>query len=61
VTTFNRVQATQRLTGEPNPLNGWIGLILLLVISPALYGYMQSGLNSAWRAVAEGAPQTQAA
>jgi uncharacterized protein DUF4234 len=51
VTTFKRVQALQRLTGETQPINGWIGLILLLVISPALYGYMQSGLNSAWRAV----------
>jgi hypothetical protein len=52
VTTFKRVQALQRLTGETQPINGWIGLILLLVISPALYGYMQSGLNGAWRAVA---------
>jgi Domain of unknown function (DUF4234) len=52
VTTFKRVQALQRLTGEAQPINGWIGLILLLVISPALYGYMQSGLNGAWRAVA---------
>jgi hypothetical protein len=24
--------------------------VLFLVFSPALYGYMQSGLNSAWRA-----------
>jgi hypothetical protein len=52
VTTFKRVQALQRLTGEAQPVNGWIGLILFLVITPALYGYMQSGLNGAWRAVA---------
>jgi Domain of unknown function (DUF4234) len=52
VTTFKRVQALQRLTGEANPINGWIGLILAVVITPALYGYMQSGLNSSWRAVA---------
>jgi hypothetical protein len=51
VTTFKRVQALQRLTGETNPINGWIGLILAVVISPALYGYMQSGLNSSWRAL----------
>jgi hypothetical protein len=49
VTTFKRVQAAQRLTGQ-NPINGWLGLVLYLVISPALYAYMQSGLNSAWRA-----------
>jgi hypothetical protein len=52
VTTFKRVQALQRLTGEATPINGWIGLILAVVITPALYGYMQSGLNSSWRAVA---------
>ena len=51
VTTFKRVQALQRLTGETNPINGWIGLILAVVITPALYGYMQSGLNSSWRAI----------
>ena len=48
VTTFRRVQATQRLTGQ-TPVNGWLGLVLYLVISPALYAYMQSGLNGAWR------------
>jgi Domain of unknown function (DUF4234) len=52
VTTFKRVQALQRLTGEAQPINGWIGLILAVVITPALYGYMQSGLNSSWRATA---------
>jgi ABC-type multidrug transport system fused ATPase/permease subunit len=51
VTTFKRVQALQRLTGESQPINGWIGLILAVVIEPALFGYMQSGLNSSWRAV----------
>jgi hypothetical protein len=56
VTTFQRIQKLQRLTGHTTPINGWIGLILYLVIFPALYGYMQSGLNSSWRAVAEGAP-----
>src|SRR3979409_1515121 len=49
VTTFQRVQAAQRLAGV-EPLNGWIGLILYLVISPAFYAYMQSGLNNVWRA-----------
>ena len=47
VTTFRRVQAAQRLTGQV-PINGWLGLVLLVVISPAYYAYMQSGLNSVW-------------
>jgi hypothetical protein len=54
VTTFKRVQAAQRLAGV-EALNGWIGLILFVVISPAFYAYMQSGLNSVWKAVGEGA------
>ena len=46
---FKRVQAAQRLAGL-EPLNGWIGLILFLVFSPALVGYMQSALNPVWQA-----------
>jgi Domain of unknown function (DUF4234) len=49
VTTFQRIQAAQRLTGR-TPVNGWLGLVIFLVISPVLVGYMQSGLNSAWTA-----------
>jgi hypothetical protein len=49
VNGFKRVQAAQRLNGL-DPINGWIGLILILVIYPAFYGYMQSGLNPVWRA-----------
>jgi hypothetical protein len=49
VTTFKRIQAAQRLNGA-TPINGWLGLVIVLVISPVLVGYMQSGLNSAWTA-----------
>jgi hypothetical protein len=49
INTFKRMQAAQRLAGV-EPLNGWIGLILYLVLSPAFNAYVQSGLNSAWRA-----------
>jgi len=48
-TTFKRIQAAQRVTGQ-TPVNGWLGLVIVLVISPVLVGYMQSGLNSAWTA-----------
>ena len=50
VTTFQRIQSSQRLNGQI-PINGWLGLVLFLVISPVLIGYMQSGLNSAWKSV----------
>jgi Domain of unknown function (DUF4234) len=45
---FKRVQAAQRLTGV-EPINGWIGLILFVVISPAFWAYVQSGMNSVWQ------------
>ncbi len=60
VTTFKRVQAAQRLTDQ-TPLNGWIGLVLYLVLSPAFYAYMQSGLNGVWRSQAGLAPGELAA
>jgi Domain of unknown function (DUF4234) len=53
VTTFQRIQAAQRLHRQV-PINGWLGLVLAIVLSPALMGYMQSGLNSAWSAAADG-------
>jgi len=52
VTTFQRVQASQRLTGQ-QPINGWLGLVLYLVFAPAFYGYQQSGLNSSWKAAGD--------
>lgn len=58
VTTFKRVQASQRLSGQTQ-INGWLGLVIYVVISPVLYAYMQSGLNSVWRAQATaGSPTT---
>ena len=51
VTTFQRVQAAQRLNGQTQ-INGWLGVVLYIVISPVLYAYMQSGLNSVWNSQA---------
>ena len=48
VTTFKRVQAAQRLSNQTS-INGWLGLVLYVVISPAMYAYMQSGLNGVWK------------
>jgi hypothetical protein len=47
VTTFQRIQAVERMKGK-TPINGWLGLVLYLVFSPAYIAYMQSGLNSVW-------------
>jgi hypothetical protein len=48
VTTFQRVQAAQRLSAQTS-INGWLGVVLYIVISPVMYAYMQSGLNSVWK------------
>jgi len=48
--TFKRIQALQRIAGGGQEINGWIGVLAFIVFSPVLYGYMQSGLNSAWQA-----------
>jgi hypothetical protein len=55
VTTFQRVQAAQRLNGQI-PINGWLGVVIVVVISPVLVGYMQSGLNSAWKSAGAAEP-----
>ena len=60
VTTFKRVQAAQRLAGT-DQLSGWLALVLYVVISPAFYAYMQSGLNAVWRAEATGPGPSEAA
>ncbi len=60
VTTFKRVQAAQRLSGQAPQLNGWLGLVIYVVISPVLYAYMQSGLNAVWRAQATAEPPVTA-
>jgi hypothetical protein len=47
--TAQRIQRAQRLTGVEPQLNGWLALVLALVISPAFYAYEQSELNKVWR------------
>ena len=48
-----RIQEAQQLAGI-QPLNGWLALVLYLVIGPVFFAYEQSELNKAW--AAEGAP-----
>lgn len=52
---FHRVTGAQRLAGV-DPLNGWIALLLFIVFSPAYYAYLQSGLNSVWKAQTQTRP-----
>jgi hypothetical protein len=43
-----RMQRAQEVTKGEVTLNGWITLILLIVFSPIMYGYLQAELNKAW-------------
>ena len=51
--TCKRIQAAQRLSGESEPLNGWLALALFaamfFVYIPFAFGYIQSELNKVWR------------
>jgi hypothetical protein len=49
-----RMQAAARITGA-EPANGWIALILFVLIGLAFAPYLQSCLNKVWDAQAEGA------
>src|SRR3954468_1740074 len=50
-----RVQGAARLAGH-GPVNGWIALVLYLVIGPAFWAYLQISLNDVWRKEADPAP-----
>jgi hypothetical protein len=50
-----RIQGAMRLAGVA-PANGWIALILYLVISPAFWAYLQISLNDVWRSQAQPLP-----
>ncbi|MFL5900615.1 MAG: DUF4234 domain-containing protein [Solirubrobacterales bacterium] len=47
-----RVMGASRLTGQ-EPLNGWIAIILYVLIAPALWAYIQVSLNDVWQAEAD--------
>lgn len=46
-----RVMAACRLAGKEPP-NGWIAIILYLILAPALWAYIQVSLNNVWEAEA---------
>jgi len=50
-----RVQGAARLAGT-EPVSGWIGLILYLLLAPGFWAYLQVSLNEVWRTEAEPLP-----
>jgi hypothetical protein len=50
-----RVQGAARVAAK-EPVSGWIGLILYVLISPAFWAYLQVSLNDVWRSEADPLP-----
>jgi hypothetical protein len=50
-----RVMGASRLGGQ-EPLNGWIAIILYVLLAPGLWAYIQVSLNDLWRTEAEAMP-----
>jgi Domain of unknown function (DUF4234) len=51
---FKRVQTASGLAGKERA-NGWIALLLYVLLSPALWAYMQVSLNEIWEQEADAA------
>lgn len=43
----NRVQGTEALA-DREPINGWLVLLLWVIIQPAMWAYLQVSLNHVW-------------
>jgi hypothetical protein len=50
-----RIMAAARLGGH-EPVNGWISILLYLLIAPAFWAYLQVSLNHVWESEAEPLP-----
>src|SRR5436190_21828971 len=50
-----RIMGAGRMAGK-EPVNGWISLILYVVIAPAYFAYLQVSLNDIWRQEADPLP-----
>ena len=53
INTYKRITTAQRMAGVQQPLNGWIAIILALVLGPVLYAYLQSGQNATLKLVGQ--------
>ena len=57
---FKRVQTASGLAGKEAP-NGWIALILYVLLAPAFWAYVQVSLNEVWEREADALPVGPAA
>lgn len=50
-----RIMGAARIAGR-EPVNGWISIVLYLVLAPAYWAYLQNSLNHIWEQEAEALP-----
>lgn len=48
-TTAERIKTAQMATGRKDWLEGWIALVMLFMLPPALFGFVQDQLNKVWQ------------
>lgn len=50
-----RIMGAARLAGK-EPVNGWLSIVLYLLLAPAFWAYLQVSLNHIWEQEAEAQP-----
>jgi hypothetical protein len=55
-----RVMAACQIAGQESP-NGWIAIILYLILPPAFWAYLQVSLNNVWEAECHSLPSERSA
>jgi len=50
-----RIMGAARLSGQ-EPVNGWLSIILYILLAPAFWAYLQVSLNHLWEQEAEAKP-----
>src|SRR4051812_49521269 len=48
-TTTERVKNAQIVTGRKDWLEGWISLVVMFMLSPLMFGFVQDQLNKVWQ------------
>lgn len=48
-TTTERIKAGQIATGRKDWLEGWVSLVVLLLLPPLMFGFAQDQLNKVWQ------------
>jgi hypothetical protein len=48
-----RIQEAARIAGQ-EPVNGWLALVMYVLLAPVMFAYLQVSLNSIWRVAASG-------